>query len=507
MHLKRRFPLCFILLSILWIFSGCSFVQEVQKWTGNRIEIIDDVTMTIDDEGLQRKDSFQQDEKDQITQSPKAHQRLDKILQDEGRGKYAGDRFDKQKVNEALNLLPKGLSEEKIYAYLLGLVGENYYQETDLLDQIAHTNYQRQFLYYQPKPPKKKKSVVLKTKTQQPTKKVNVVLLLDTSSSMNDQIKGKPKFSWVKQSIVNFAKQLPEGTSFILRTYGHPSERKKVSCVPSEKKLSIQVNKKNIHSKQLVQVMNQVNSNGSTLSTAIENAFQDLKNATKNPETKNMIFVISDNTKSCGKDPIQSAKKVHQSNVNAEIHTIGLDLETKEEKELRDIAKVSHGNFDVATNQKELNHILRMHTEDISRLNEPWQMKATDKITRSFASDKLQLHKNVKKFSEKVEQEHERLDEANQYIKDQNKIDEEDWNKLDHLIDDRKNKVQQYAEIRLKQIDAKLNQEYEHQTNQLKKSWSKDGHQPKDLENRKKKRLKTVNESQNNKNQHEKKQE
>lgn len=470
-----------------FIVSGCgSVIQEVQNLSGNRIEVIDDVTVTTDDDDLDQDDPKLK--RSETMKSPKAHLKLDKILKDEGRGKYAGNQFNKQKMNEALDLLPKGLTEEKVYAYLLGLVGENYYKETDLLDEIAHSNYDKQFVFFQNK---KGQSSTSRTGV------MNVVFLLDASNSMNNPLDGKKKIQLAKEAALTIAQKLPPGTFYTFRVYGRPSDHKPTSCQDSVKKYSTKLNG------NLTQLTKQIQSlqpkGWSPLSKAIESAYQDLQETAKrNAVSHNMIYIISDNTDSCGKDPVTASKRLNAtSKVKAQIHFIGLDVNEEAERDFKKITEVSNGNFEVVSNQAELKQVLNLHAEEIMRMNDPWQMKATDKITRNYVSDKNRLRHHVEKISNKVQQEYERLSEANQYIKDKQKIDDEDWLKLNDMIGDRRDQVEKYADDRLHQIGSKLDQEFKHQTQRIMNSWSREGKDVKEIEKRKNERLKVLQDVQN----------
>lgn len=485
---NRYFPFCFILCICSLIISGCSsLIQELQDWTGNRIEIVDDVTTTIDDDDDFRKDDSETDPSESI-KSPKAHLKLDKILKDEGRGKYAGEQFDREKINEALDLLPKGLTEEKVYAYLLGLVGENYYKEKDLLDEIAHSNYNKQFVFYQNKKAKQSQSAQ--------SGAINVVFLLDASNSMNNMMDGKKKIQLAKEAALTLAQKLPVGTYYTFRIYGRQSDHKPTSCLDSEKKVSTKLNG------NLQKISKEIKSlqpkGWSPLSKAIENAYIDLKeNAARSAVSHHMIFVISDNTDSCGEDPVKASKKLNKtSKIKPQIHFIGLDVSAEAEKDFKKITEVSNGNFEVVTNQAELKQVLHLHTEEILRMNEPWQMKATDKITRNYVADKSRLRYHVEKISNKVQQEYERLSEANQYIKEKQKIDGEDWLKLNDMIDHRRSQVENYADSRLQQISSKLDQDFNQQTQKIKQSWSSEGKDVQTIEARKNQRLKALEKTQ-----------
>lgn len=487
MRLIKHFPLYFVLLSSTLITGGCSVFQEIQNWSGNRIEIIDDLTTTSDVEGLEHNPLPTQQENedsDEQLQSPKAHQRLDKILQDQGQGKYAGDEFNQQKFKQALDLMPKGLTEEKIYAYLLGLVGESYFHENDLLNQIAHTHYQNQLAYFQ----SQNKQHVNKA---QPKKAVNLVILLDANYSMSTKMNGKRKLQLAQEEIEKFCGDLPKETSFTIRTYGPQSPDKKIPCSQSEKFFAglKQPHKQESHS----------------LSTAIDYAYQDLRQMDKKQtDPQNMILIISDFSET--DDEI--LKKVQASKAKAEVHLIGLDVKAKTEKKLNKVFNHSNGNFESVSTQKELRKVLKLNSEDIVRVNEPWHLRATDKITRDYVSDKMILNKNIEKITKKVEQEHQRLTEANQYIKEHQAIDQDDWDKLDDIIEKRKDQVKQYADDRLNKIDTKLQQEFNSQTQKIEQSWVQSGQKKEALHQRKNERLKTEQETQNkNEPQNEQKQE
>lgn len=66
--------------------------------------------------------------------------KLEEILATKQEGAFAGDHYDKKAVEEKLQQMPKGLSDEETYAYLLSLVGESYVQYRDTIASLENPN-------------------------------------------------------------------------------------------------------------------------------------------------------------------------------------------------------------------------------------------------------------------------------------------------------------------------------------------------------------------------------
>ncbi|MFS8513662.1 MAG: hypothetical protein LOD87_08065, partial [Planifilum fulgidum] len=57
----------------------------------------------------------------------------------EGPGKYAGNKYDEEKVKAELDKLPTGLTADEAYNHLVALLAENYEREVEMLDSVDPT--------------------------------------------------------------------------------------------------------------------------------------------------------------------------------------------------------------------------------------------------------------------------------------------------------------------------------------------------------------------------------
>ena len=112
----------------------------------------------------------------------------------EGPGKYAGDKYDEEKVKAELDKLPDNLTGDEAYNHLVALLAEDYKPELKALENFDPT---------------------IKTNIKEPggvnapegelPKQVNVEILLDASGSMAGRVSGGVKMDLAKEAIRNFA--------------------------------------------------------------------------------------------------------------------------------------------------------------------------------------------------------------------------------------------------------------------------------------------------------------
>src|SRR5690606_116690 len=83
------------------------------------------------------------------TSSPKSNQGIKQAATDvegmlrEGPGKYAGDKYDEEKVKAELDKLPDNMTADEAYNHLVALLAEDYksiLRELDALDPTIKTN-------------------------------------------------------------------------------------------------------------------------------------------------------------------------------------------------------------------------------------------------------------------------------------------------------------------------------------------------------------------------------
>src|SRR5690606_26082789 len=145
----------------------------------------------------------------------------------EGPGKYAGDKYDEEKVKAELDKLPDNLTADEAYNHLVALLAEDYksiLRELDALDPTIKTNIE-------------KPGGVSVPEGELP-KQVNVEIRLDASGRMAGGVSGGVKMDLAKEAIRDFVSKMPEGTQVALRVYGHKGSNqqkdKELSCKSTE---------------------------------------------------------------------------------------------------------------------------------------------------------------------------------------------------------------------------------------------------------------------------------
>ncbi|MBA4492725.1 VWA domain-containing protein [Paenactinomyces guangxiensis] len=485
---KRLLIACLICFS--WTLSGCaSVIQQIQQTTGSKIEKVDELaSQAAEEEEAEEKVIVKEDE---IPKSPSPHIELKQILNDIGKGKYAGDNYDQSKVTKALNQMPKGLSEDKAYAYLLGLVGESYKKDVEIFDGMENPDYGEKLRALEAlippkakeKPPAAKPNPAQAQKPPEPPpKKANIVVLLDASGSMGGKMDGQEKMAEVEEAIRDFAAKLPkERYTLTLRVYGHKGSNKKkdkaLSCSDVEKVYMAN----QYDAKKLASVFNKVNPTGWTpFAYAISSSYQDMQKGT--PDTvENMVLVISDGSDTCGGNPLEAARLINRSQFRAKVHIIGLDVEHEIENELRKVSDITGGDYRTVENAEELKETLQTRVKDVQQLNAPWAQRAAEAIYQSYRYDDQRLEKHYEKIVTKSDQEYKRLDEANDYIKEKGKIDGEAWVEIGSWIDHRWKQVGGYADERQENIGEALDEEWKESFGELEKVWQENGGKPQDL--------------------------
>lgn len=493
---KANFLLLACFLLICFTLAGCATVMEqIQQTTGSQIKKVEELAAT-DVEVEEAKEETVSTEKEEIPKSPAPHIELEQILEDEGRGKYAGEDYDKTKVIRALKRMPKGLSEDKAYAYLLGLVGENYKQDVEVFDGMKGPNYEQKIVTWQAlQPPKpaisQEKEPENGEKPIPPPKKANFIVLLDASSSMKGKMNEKSKMYWAEKSVRDFAASLPkETTTFTLRVYGHQGSNdkkdKEISCMSTEKLYSAS----EFDETKMNEALQKAKATGWTpLAHAIKSSYEDLQKGT--PATvENIVLIISDGKDTCGGDPVQAAKLLQKSKVPVSLHVIGLDVEGETESELRGIADAVGGDYETVADPGELKKTLQSYREFIQQMNEPWQLRAADALLKAYQFDYQRLNKHYDAMMKKTDEEHRRLDEANDFIKQSGQIDGEAWVEIGNWIDQRWKQVGHYSDRRWKEISMELDNEWDEQLSELEESWKEEGGNPEVLEKRSQQRLK-----------------
>jgi Ca-activated chloride channel homolog len=202
----------------------------------------------------------------------------------------------------------------------------------------------------------------------EPTK---VLLLLDVSGSMNEQIaSGGTKLAAAKRALKQVADALPPGTDVGLRVYGskisEPKSRNPRACKDTELVMPLgPLNKTTMY-----RAVDSFTAKGETpIAYSMEKSVADL-----GAEGKRVLVLISDGEETCVKDPCPAARRLASSGVNLQFNAIGLAVNSKARQQLQCIAEAGDGSYYDASRAGDLSEALRKISQRALR---PFAMSGT----------------------------------------------------------------------------------------------------------------------------------
>ena len=323
----------------------------------------------------------------------------------EGPGKYAGDKYDEEKVKAELDKLPDNMTADEAYNHLVALLAEDYkpmLKELDELDPTIKTNI-------------KTPGGVNAPEGELP-KQVNVEILLDASGSMAGRVSGGVKMDLAKEAIRNFVSKLPEGAQVALRVYGHKGSNqqkdKELSCKSTEVVYPLGAYDKSSFQKSL----DKFRPTGWTpLAAAIEQAKSDLSGKT-GENVENIIYVVSDGIETCGGDPVKAAKELHQSEIQAIVNIIGFDVDNAGQRALKKVAEAGGGKYTTVSTGEDLRKHLEEEYERLAEEWEIWGIKSWLDAEYQWADKWEELFNAKQAILDKYIRERERMLAAKDYL-------------------------------------------------------------------------------------------
>ncbi|WP_051272144.1 VWA domain-containing protein [Shimazuella kribbensis] len=323
------------------------------------------------------------------------------------KGKYRGENLSKQGVEDKLDHFTQNLSEEAYFNKLLSLFAQDYHYYIQTLE-----NFNTDVIAGGDMPNHSGKMPNLPK-----NKEVNISILLDSSGSMLGEINGETKMILAKRAIQNFISKLPDNSNVSLRVYGHrgsnKAKDKKVSCQSSE--LVYPLSK--YDQDAFEQSLNKFQPTGYTpLALAIKQTHDDLVDHT-GKNVQNLTYIVSDGIETCGGNPIQAAKMLHQSNIEAIVNIIGFDINGDSgQKALKRVAEAGQGTFTSVNGKVDLEEYFEYES---NRLYDEWQKWRDTNWDKSekIGDDKSDfIYIAKKEFKDKIQLEYDQLTDAYYYL-------------------------------------------------------------------------------------------
>ncbi|MCA9807314.1 MAG: VWA domain-containing protein [Cyanobacteria bacterium HKST-UBA06] len=174
----------------------------------------------------------------------------------------------------------------------------------------------------------------------------NIIIILDASESMNDEINGVPKMTLAKQAIMQTLGNLPPNVRVGLRVYGHQVVSRGLfssggkNCQQTELIIPLGFNNR----QEINQRVQSIQAVGMTpISLALmRSVSQDFYNS----PGENMIILVSDGRETCDANPCDVALSLARSNVKVRVNSVGFGIKDPvAQDQLRCVAAATKGRF------------------------------------------------------------------------------------------------------------------------------------------------------------------
>lgn len=180
-----------------------------------------------------------------------------------------------------------------------------------------------------------------------------VVVAVDASGSMAGQIRGQTKMDAAKAAARDFLANIPADVEIGLVAFGHKGNNnesgKTESCEGVETIREIGVSDE----ADIAGRLSAFSAVGWTpLASAIETAGAAFTSS--DVEGEQVVYIVSDGEETCGGDPVEAARALHESDVRAVINIIGFDLAEMDRQQLQAVAEAGGGVFTEADTGEEL---------------------------------------------------------------------------------------------------------------------------------------------------------
>lgn len=236
----------------------------------------------------------------------------------------------------------KNLTGDQIYDYLVYMLGSgNYKSYYEKLAAYDHG-------YVMPELPNGEDKVTAKQK------KVNNLVLMDASGSMNEIIAGQTKMEQAKEAISGFVKSIPEDANVSLIAYGHvgssadSDKAKSCSSVETVYPLS------SYQPENFTTSINSFQASGWTPLAGAINKAREILQAYPSDEYYNQVYIVSDGVETCDGDPVAAAQQLQSQNIEAKVNIIGFNVDNEGQQQLKQVADSGGGEYITVDDPAEL---------------------------------------------------------------------------------------------------------------------------------------------------------
>lgn len=466
----RKLPILFLTAALLLSASGCSEAvpQATQTEAIPSNETLETQNPSAEPAtAIPSPSSTSASAESPAPALPKPPIALEEILSyEEPAGLFAGSNYDESRVKAELDKMSKGMADEEIYARLLQLIGENYQQEKGTFDRLEQINYRQALLSIDPADPA----------SAPPTeRKMNIEVLLDASGSMAGKVNGGVKMELAKKSIQDFLASSSQQSNVGLRVFGHKGsgadKDKALSCAQTELVYPL-------GGYDAARFQNSLQSFGpkgwTGIATALEAARDDLKNVhSEGAET--IIYLVTDGIETCGGNPVEVAKSLHEFDLQAVVNVIGFDVDDEAQRQLKAVAEAGGGTYTTVKDKKALEQVFQKYLEELYKENSNWMQKAIDDVLTQYETEEQELIDTRKQMLNKVSAEYDRLQAAVAYMREKDLLEKKQKSKLLTWIDDRWLDLSTYADNRWEDLGNRMDTEWIDASQEVEHRWMENG--------------------------------
>ncbi len=322
-------------------------------------------------------------------------------------GEFSGENYDEMAVKKAIDQFPQGLEPEEYYYRLLALVAEDYRPYYEFFSQVD-TSYES--ASSQPGD--------IDAPDGQAVTQVNVQVLFDASGSMGAYIGSQTKMDLAKNAVKSFVSDLPENVNVSLRVYGHKGtgsdEDKALSCGSTEEVFPLGT----YDADEFTDALSTFSPAGWTpLAGAIEAAEEDLSGQT-GENVENIIYVVSDGIETCDGNPVEAAKNLNESEIQAVVNIIGFDVDDEGQRQLKQVAEAGQGKYSTVRSQQEFEDYFKKAKRELIEEWFSWQHENVDKYFESQYTRVEELYDIEREMVDKAQEEEDILRDLSEYIEE-----------------------------------------------------------------------------------------
>ncbi|KAB8138989.1 VWA domain-containing protein [Gracilibacillus oryzae] len=227
---------------------------------------------------------------------------------------------------------------------------------------------------------------------------INVLLVLDVSGSMANEVDGKTMLQMAKDSIYNFTSDLPDEANIGVRVYGHEGKStghtKEESCRATDLIYDFQ----SANTSDIQDLIDPLSPTGWTpIGQSLEQAKEDFT-AFPGENNTNLVYVVSDGAETCDGDPVTAAKELADSNIQSIVNVIGFNVGIEGQAHLREIAEAGGGIYTNAGNEEELKEALGRGEALIQQWKE-WKEGERSSAYEQMSDQRLQATEDRNEWS------------------------------------------------------------------------------------------------------------